>query len=523
MPRTRVSKPLLLAALGIIAIVLAPFGVARLAQTTTSERRSASPGIPATGDVRAAEARDDYMLIDAARLASLPTSGRPYESMKRTADDAMAAMDLSEPASAASPWLPNYSDRSTGSGNAAAAVAAALVYARTGDVRYRDFVIKVNRFVIGSEDSASTNGTGSGDIALATMRQIGGYVLAADLVGMDQNVTGLRKGYTSTVWRTWLGQLRTKSIAPSGFRSIVANNMRASNWGAWASAARVTIDVYLNDTVDLAVAVDRLKLFLGESMSGSWSKTSSYDATWACLPSGSTVAFVPVNPSSCGPAKDGIIVEDASRSAFAFPKWDKMGTDYAFHAYSAQLLAAIVLDRKGYDVWNWGDRALKRIMDQLDRRGVATGNGRVTATHVSWIPRHFYGVNYPTVPAQPSDTLGYTDWLYGTAARIAISRLTRNTDTGTALIKVRVPAAGTLVLAGKGLRTLTKSPLQAGTVRMRLRPTVSTRSRLARSGRATVRARLRFLEPGSGSQVIVKAIELRARVTKKPGAAPHRG
>src|SRR5918997_1290094 len=239
---------------------------------------------------------------------------------------------------------------------------------------------------------------------------------------------------------TWLRELRTKSIAPTGFRSIVDNNMRASNWGAWASAARVTIDVYLNDTADLAGAVDRLKLYLGESTSGSWTKTDEYDTTWTCVPSRSAVEFVAVNPSSCGPAKDGIIVEDASRSARAFPAWDKTGIDYAFQAYAAQLVAAIVLDRQGYDVWNWGDRALKRIMDQFDRLGVATGNDRVTATHVSWIPRHFYGVNYPTRPARPGDTLGYTDWLYG-PAKISFGRLTRNTKRGTAVIIVRVPAA----------------------------------------------------------------------------------
>jgi hypothetical protein len=219
---------------------------------------------------------------------------------------------------------------------------------------------------------------------------------------------------------------------------------------------------------------------------------------------------VAVNPSSCGPAKDGIIVEDASRSARAFPAWDKTGIDYAFQAYAAQLVAAIVLDRQGYDVWNWGDRALKRIMDQFDRLGVATGNDRVTATHVSWIPRHFYGVNYPTRPARPGDTLGYTDWLYG-PAKISFGRLTRNTKRGTAVIIVRVPAAGTLVLSGKGLRRVTRSVAHAGRIRLRLRPTSTTGRALRRNGRATVRARFRFSDSVDGSHVVVKAIELRKR------------
>jgi hypothetical protein len=460
------------------------------------------------GSVSAAGAATDYMLVDAARLASLPTSGTAFSAMRQTADNAITTMDVSAPASSASPWLPNYGDPSTGVGKSAATLAAALVYARTGDVRYRDFVIKVNRFVIGSESSPSTNGTSSDSVVLATMRQISGYVLAADLVGMDPSVTGSRSGYTSTVWKTWLGALRTKLIATTGFRSIVDNNKRASNWGAWASAARITIDVYLGDSADLAAVVDRLKLYLGESTSGTWVKTGAFDASWACVPAGSSVEFVAVNPSSCGTAKDGVIVEDASRSAYAFPRWDKSGIDYSFHAYGAQLVAAIVLHRQGYDVWNWGNRAFKRIMDSLNRLGAATGNGRSTATHVSWIPRHFYGVSYPTVAAQPSDTLGYTDWLYGRVG-IRIGRLTRNTRRGTAVIVVRVPGRGKLVLMGRGIRKVTKRPVRPSKIRLRVTPTRMTRSRLARTGRVKVRATLRFSDPASGSHTRKRTIELR--------------
>jgi hypothetical protein len=364
------------------------------------------------------------MLIDSARLASLPTSGRAYESMKKTADDAMATMDLSEPASSASPWLPNYQDASTGIGKGAATLAAALVYARTGEVRYRDFVIKVNRFVIGSENSASNNGTGDYDKMLAVMRQISAYVMAADLVGMNPNITGSRAGWSETVWRTWLGALRTKQVGTTANKdTIVENNYMATNHSTWGFASRIAIDIYLGDRVDLAAAVERVKLFTGEITTGTpWIKSNAYDPAWACLAGAPAGSFIPINPSACGADKDGVIVEDASRSAYSFPKWDDAGIDYSFHGYGAQLVAALLLDRQGYDVWNWGDRAFKRVMDRLDRLGVATGNSRVTATHVSWIPRHFYGVSYPTVAAQPSDTLGYTDWLYGTATTPAPPR-----------------------------------------------------------------------------------------------------
>ncbi len=111
------------------------------------------------GSVSAAGAATDYMLIDSARLASLSTSSTQYAYMKKTADDAMASVSLSSTTSD-SPWLTNYG------GKSAETLAAALVYARTGDTRYRDFVIAVNRFIIGSENSVSTNGTSSDDALL---------------------------------------------------------------------------------------------------------------------------------------------------------------------------------------------------------------------------------------------------------------------------------------------------------------------------------------------------------------------
>ncbi|HEX8156190.1 MAG TPA: hypothetical protein VF526_02290 [Solirubrobacteraceae bacterium] len=481
-----ISKQFRMACVGIVALALVVLAPPRLASSPSRTPRAASTAAPTT-------VASKYMLIDSARLALLPTSGAPYAAMKRTADDAMSRMSLTTP-TATSPWLPNYGD-DTGIGKGAATLAAALVYARTGDDSYRDFVIRVNRFVIGSEDSASTNGTRDEDKLLATMRQISAYVLAADLVGMDPDAPGSRPGYTSTVWKTWLGALRTKSIGSGNCSSIVDCNLKATNWGAWASASRTTIDVYLDDSADLAVAVDRLKLYLGESMNGKpWVRSESFDPSWAC---GRSVRFTAVNGSSCGSGKDGIIVEDASRSGAPFPNWDRAGIDYSFHAYGAQLVAALLLDRKGYDVWNWGDRALKRIMDRLDRLGVATGNGRPTATHVSWIARYFYNTDYPTVPARPSDTLGFTDWLYG-AVGFRIGKLTRDRVNGSAALDVDVPEAGTLTVAGKGLRKVTMTPMEAGWVKLAIRPTVLTRKRLARTGHVEVRAKIRF-SPSAGS------------------------
>jgi hypothetical protein len=98
---------------------------------------------------------------------------RVRERLKKTADDAIASTSLASVTSDKSVAAElQWQGRADGGGGA-----DVRPY---GDIRYRNFVIAVNRFIIGSEDSSSTNGTSSGDKLLATMRQISAYVLAAD-------------------------------------------------------------------------------------------------------------------------------------------------------------------------------------------------------------------------------------------------------------------------------------------------------------------------------------------------------
>ena len=297
------------------------------------------------------------MVIAPDRLAALPASGTPFASMKQSADAAITYMSLSTP-TGTSPWLPNLNGSGAVMRPGVQTLAAALVYARTKDVRYRDFVIRANRFLIGTENSASNNGTSSSDKSLATMRNITAYVLAADLVGMDPNVTGSRSGYTSTVWRTWLGALRSKLLTNStNCPSMVrCNNERAHNWGGFSSAARIAIDLYLDDQVSLAVAVSRLRRWLGEANEGvAWTPSSDFDSAYACVPAGAT--WTAVNGTSCGLKKDGMLVEDISRSTGTYPTYDSTGIGYTMEGYQSQLVAAILLQRRGYDVFNWGNQA----------------------------------------------------------------------------------------------------------------------------------------------------------------------
>jgi len=369
--------------------------------------------IGATASVATA-ATASPMMIAAERLAVLPTNGTPYTYMKRRADAAMKHMRLTMPADGTSPWLPNFNGSGSVTRPGVQTLAAALVYARTKDVRYRDFVIRANRFVIGTEGARSNTGTSAGDIVLATARNITAYVLAADLVGMSPNVTGSRPGHTRNQWRAWLGALRTKVMTTSGnCPSLVrCNDERAHNWGAFASAARIAIDLHVDDQADLAVAVSRLKRWIGEADNGiGWNPSAAFDRSYACVPAG--VMWSAVNGSSCGPKKDGMLVEDISRSAGSYPTYDRKGIGYTMEAYQAQLVAAILLERRGYDAFEWGNQGFRRTMDWLVREGKPFGNGSSVEKHESWIAQFFYKKTYPTTAAGMGRTFGFTDWLYG--------------------------------------------------------------------------------------------------------------
>lgn len=347
--------------------------------------------------------------------------------------------NLTTSPSNASPWLVN------DSGNAAEAIAAAQVYARTGDTAYKTKVENCCRYLIGTEEgphTADNGSSGTQDYFLATVRQLAGWVLAADLVGMNPAATGTRSGWTTTEWSAWLLSLRTKVVGSSSEsykNNIVGAGLNASNWGAWNMAARAALNVYVHrhGTVaqqtsaldDLTLMVDRFKLYTGEIFTGTkWTKTGSFNTSWACLTDlPSTVDFTPINRSVCGALLDGVIVEDVSRSVSAYTgatngsDWDNASIDYSWHALGAVCVAAQILDRHGYDAWNWGSQALKRSADRFQRLAtekgdatIASGRGRTSQSFVTWMLNKAYGTSYPTVATNADPhSVSWTDWLFG--------------------------------------------------------------------------------------------------------------
>ncbi len=318
----------------------------------------------------------DYLVVGRDRLASLPTSGAAWTSMVKVADGDLGT-----------PLLSDQDNRHAGQ-----TVAAALVFARTGKLVYRDKVVTELR------ELQARPGL-SGARVLSVARQLGGYAIAADLVG-----------YRDPGFVSLLGGLRTKDVGGHGrwFSVTQTSEDTSSNWGGWALASRIAVSRYVGDTADVERAARVFRGFTGDrSAYAGFRTTADFDPAWACNPT----AWVPINPASCGD-RAGALVEDISRSSASYPSVDDTGRTYSWEALGGLTLSATLLQGAGHaDVWQWGDKALLRAAQFLHRKG---GYPAMYSTnqYIPWAINNAYGVTLgPLQAAGHGRQFGYTDWL----------------------------------------------------------------------------------------------------------------
>src|SRR3989338_5599686 len=295
------------------------------------------------------EAAVSGIWISPAEIASLPTSGAAWTALKAAAD--------------ASPGSPDITCNQDSRTHPGTALAAGMVYARTGTVSYRDKAI------------------------LSLGRQLGAYVLAADFAG-----------YRDPGFVAWVQSVRTRDFPSSHGRWHVLADTAAdssSNWGTFALASLTVADAYLQD----AQALSRdwsLFGFYGTT-GGPFSHTSSYQAAWAC-PEG-----YPINPASCtDPRKEGAAVEDASRTSFP-----TLG-NYPAESPQGYVLTAEVLSRQGYAAWTVNDAQVCRNAKWRERGGNL--NHSSADQYVTWVTNARCGLSPPTKPAGVGRVFGFTDW-----------------------------------------------------------------------------------------------------------------
>jgi hypothetical protein len=339
-----------------------------------------------------AEARTERFLIaDRAEIMALPTSGPAWNAVVAAADRTLT---------------PDLSDQDNR--GPADAVAAGLVYVRTGDARYRTKVVTALQALPGQERRSGTR-------VLSIGRQLAGWVLAADLVD-HRDPTFVR----------WVDGLRTSNIGGHNrwYGLSQTHEDTANNWGTFAGVSRLAASLYVGDASDVRRVASLFQAWLGENpsfwpgLSGSGSgqgfkPTSSFDGSWNCRSSG----WIPLNTgcTSTKAALDGAIVEDISRSATSWPQApDKTGFGYSWEVMQAVTLEALLLSRNGYpDAWEWSDQGLRRATDYLRRAGgFNSGHFSSTAHWVPWMIDAAYGTNHAAGRAAGKGrSFGFTDWL----------------------------------------------------------------------------------------------------------------
>ena len=369
--------------LGATAIVLAAViaGIAIVAligRAPTRPPASASAPPPSYPALRIPGA---YLIIPRDRLMSLPMSGPAWQALV-----AVAGEDLGKPD------LTDQDDK-----HGVKTLAVALVYARTGDTSYRDKAHAAIMSVIGTERVGADNSI------LALGRQLGSYVLAANLIGLS--------GPDDQRFRAWLSGIRTEELGGHGrWTQLVGTHQDSpNNWGAFAGASRIAADLYLGDTSDLQQAALVLRGFLGDRQAWSSWQPVGESASWACDPE----TYTPINPpcTLSGIDVDGAIVRDVSRGGDLGWPPGRDGILYTNEALQGLVVQAELIQAAGGDPWSWSDRALLRAANLLTR---ANGwNASPIDDHLPWIFNARYGLHLPTQPAEYGRLFGYTDWLDG--------------------------------------------------------------------------------------------------------------
>ena len=278
-------------------------------------------------------------------------------------------------------------------------MAKALVYARTGIESYRTAVIDTCMDAIGTETGGRT---------LALGRNLGAFVIAADLVGLPRE--------QDMIFRDWLKEVRIEQMT-EGTNLVWTHENRPNNWGTHAGGSRAAVAVYLQDWDDLARIAQVFKGYLGDRNSYS-NFVYSRGVAWqsdtnnpvGINPQGATLSYT-TNGTTFVYNVDGVLPDDQRRNdtnnstAFIWniylpPPWNPTnvpptGEPYVYEALQGALLQAVILNRAGYDVWSWEDQALLRAYNWLHNKANFPAEG--DDTWQPFIVNHYYETNFPTV------------------------------------------------------------------------------------------------------------------------------
>jgi hypothetical protein len=344
---------------------------------------NSSPTVTPTGIITPSivPGQSDGIWVSPQRIASLPTSGQAWDNVYQAAQGSAGTPDLSN------------QDDSTN----IKVMAKALVFARTGNA---DMLSGVKSALASIADSGSYNGR-----ALALGRELGAYVIAADLVDLKNQDASLDQRF-----RNKIRELLTTPTTGGPSNLVDCHEKRGNNWGTMCGGSRAAIAAYLGDNTELERTAQVFKGWLGDR--SSYSGFSWGDDCWQC----DTSNPVGVNPQGCtkgGNIYDGIMPDDQRRDGCG---WPPSCANYVWGGLAGVLVQAQILYQSGYDVWNWENQAIKRTHVWLHSADVKSSNWCAASGDNEWEPHivnFFYNTSFPApVPAGPGKNAGWTDWTH---------------------------------------------------------------------------------------------------------------
>jgi hypothetical protein len=318
------------------------------------------------------------LIASPAELAVLPTSGPAWTYLKGVADGDLGVADLTD--------QNNKHDVHT--------LGVALVANRLNSDAYRAKASAAILSAIGTERVGATNSI------LALGRQLGAYVLAADLIGLS--------GADDARFRVWLSDIRTRVLGGHGRYTSLKGTCEDAphNWGTFACASLVAANLYLGDDAAVARSWAVFRGLTGDRLAYAGFENLSTDV-WACP----GVAFTPDNAGCPGDlVRHGAFVKDVTRGTDP-PIASGAGLSYTLEILQGVALQAELLARAGHpDAWN----RLRPAFDWARRNGVLDLSS--VGYHVTWWANERLGWNVATRPAAMGRVFGFTDWLYGSPA-----------------------------------------------------------------------------------------------------------
>lgn len=339
------------------------------------------------------------IFISNQEIAALPTAGTAWDNMKAAADKTFPS------AAVCSANMDHDTDT----------LAAALVYARTGESSYRTKTANAINDAIGTEDANPCPATIVGSRHQGVSRNGAAYVIAADLIDLEGYSTSINSAF-----KTWITSWTTRRY-DSGFTNVEWMEDRPNNVGYYAGATLAAAYAYLGDRAGLDHVHQVFKGATGDI--SSWSGWSASDsAALSFVPDGQS--FRAINPK--GAIKNGYNVD-----GYEVWEWKRCGsfvvppcyTDYIWTS-DGLLTQAQILSKAGYaDVFDDGDQAIKRMIEAIYRQYQSgrTEFWTLTSTLSNWqiwFINYAYGTNIPaTHSTKPGFQMGWGDWMFGGRTR----------------------------------------------------------------------------------------------------------